>query len=151
MADSMTILLVDDKMMILLVCKQMLEAHGYHVLTASSPSEAMAIAENYKGDIDLLLTDVMMPGMNGVELSKKMSSARKNMKTLFMSGYTAEHFAQEGVDCNITQLLQKPFAKGELIKRVRAVLEGDSSKPGVTFPGIANHPEGGYFRGNLSN
>jgi two-component system, cell cycle sensor histidine kinase and response regulator CckA len=122
MADSMTVLLVDDKEMTLEVCKQMLEVGGYHVLTASSPSEAMAIAENYKGDIDLLLTDVMMPGMNGVELSKKLSSLRKTMRTLFMSGFTSDIINQECGHFDQIKLLRKPFSMNELLRRVSSTL-----------------------------
>ena len=128
MAYPLTILLVDDKVIILHVTKQMLEAYGYHVLIASTPSEAVQVAANYQGDIHLLLTDVMMPGMNGVELSKQLSLVRKNMHTLFMSAFPDELLAQAGVDVAANNLIQKPFTMEELIRKVRSVSNRDSSK-----------------------
>ncbi len=118
-----TILLVDDKVLILDICKQILEMKGYRVLMASTPSEAMQAVEKYDGEIHLLLTDVMMPAMNGVELSRRLSSLRNNMRTLFMSGYSANLLAEEGVDFDTKNLIQKPFTMDELIRRVNSTLK----------------------------
>jgi two-component system, cell cycle sensor histidine kinase and response regulator CckA len=123
MTDKTTILLVDDKVLILDICRQILEAKGYRVLIASTPSEAMHIAEMHDGEIHLLLTDVMMPGMNGVELSRRLSSLHKNIRTLFMSGYSANLLAEEGVDFDMKYLIHKPFTMEDLVKRVSSILK----------------------------
>jgi DNA-binding response OmpR family regulator len=128
MSDKCTILLVDDKVLILDICKQILEMNGYRVLIASTPSEAMQTAQKYDGEIDLLLTDVMMPGMNGVELSRRLSTLRKNMRTLFMSGYSASLLADEGVDFDVRYLIQKPFTMEDLLKRVTGILKNTGMK-----------------------
>jgi two-component system, cell cycle sensor histidine kinase and response regulator CckA len=118
-----TILLVDDKLLILNICKQVLELNGYRVLTASTPSEAIHESENYNGEIHLLLTDIMMPRVNGIELSKQLQTIRKNMKVLFMSGYPANYLADEGVDFDIRDLIQKPFTMDDLIRKVNSTLK----------------------------
>jgi DNA-binding NtrC family response regulator len=123
MSDKVTILLVDDKVIILDICKQVLEANGYRVLIASTPSEAVQTAEKYDGEIDLLLTDIMMPGMTGVDLSRKLSSVRANMRTLFMTGYSTALLAEEGVDLDVKALIQKPFTTADLMKRVTNALK----------------------------
>ncbi|MEI8033783.1 MAG: GAF domain-containing protein [Chlorobiaceae bacterium] len=111
-----TILLVEDEPTILKICTMMLEKNGYRVLTASSPAEAIKIAEQ-NGAFDLLLTDVIMPEMNGCELAKKLQTTNPGIKTLFMSGYTADFLSEnEGIDKDI-EILGKPFdAKALTVK-----------------------------------
>lgn len=113
-----TILLVEDEPDILNICKLMLEKNGYSVITAKTPSEALRHVTAHSGTIDLLLTDVIMPEMNGRELSSLVSSMHPETKVLFMSGYAANVVAAHGVfeDGNF---IQKPFS----IKDLAAVVE----------------------------
>ena len=101
----------------------MLEKQGYRVLTAGTPGEAIRLAEEHSGEIHLLVTDVVMPEMNGRDLAKKMPSLYPDMKRLFMSGYTADIIADHGVLDDGVHFIQKPFSMKELVTKVRGVLE----------------------------
>ena len=118
-----TILLVEDEPAILNMTKIMLERMGYHVLTANSPGEAMRLAEINAGQIHLLMTDVVMPKMNGRDLAKNILALYPNLKCLFMSGYTANVIAHQGVLDEGTYFIQKPFSKKDLAVMVRSALE----------------------------
>jgi len=118
-----TILLVEDEQAILEMTSTMLRRQGYTVLVAATPSEALALAETHGGDIHLLLTDVIMPEMNGRELSRRLRAQRPNLKRLFMSGYTANVIAHHGVLDAGVNFIQKPFAIKELATKVREVLQ----------------------------
>lgn len=122
-AGDETILLVEDELWLLELGETMLKRLGYTVLTAGSPKEAVNIAENYPHDIDLLLTDVIMPEMNGRELAKKLADIRPNLKSIFMSGYTANVIAHHGVLDQDVYFIQKPFSIQELSKRIREVFK----------------------------
>ena len=113
---------MEDEPDILLLCQIILERNGYKVLHAVSADEAIRIAENYQGTIDLLLTDVIMPEMNGAELSKILLSARPGLKTLFMSGYTADIIAQNSVLESEVNFIQKPITMKALISIVANIL-----------------------------
>jgi PAS domain S-box-containing protein len=119
---SETILLVEDEPAILRVSLMMLEHFGYTVLTASTPGEAIRLAEFYPGRIDLLLTDVIMPEMNGRDLAKKLRARDPRLKHLFMSGYSANVIADWGVLDASVHFLQKPFSMNELGSKVRQAL-----------------------------
>ena len=93
------------------------------MLTASSPTEALEIVNNYPGDIDLLITDVIMPGMNGKELSAQLSNIFPQIKTLFMSGYTADVIAHQGTLEEGINFIQKPFSTQLFSNKIRAVLD----------------------------
>ncbi len=122
---SETILLVEDEPTILKMTAAMLKRQGYTVLTASTPNEAVSIVEQYQGHIQLLVTDVIMPGMNGRELACSLLSQRPELKQLFMSGYTADIIAQRGVLEEGMHFIQKPFSLRELSSKVREALEVD--------------------------
>ena len=113
-----TILLVEDEPAILKLCQLMLERNGYVVLAAATAAEAIKKSENYRGTIDLLVTDVIMPEMNGSELSKKLLSVRPNLKTLFMSGYTADIIANNNLLEIGVNFLQKPVTTKSLTQAV---------------------------------
>ncbi|MBF0242866.1 MAG: response regulator [Desulfamplus sp.] len=119
---SETILLVEDEVSILKLTKTMLERQGYKVLAAEAPYEAIELAQNHSGTIDLLITDVIMPEMNGRELAKKILSIYPNIKRLFMSGYTADVIARHGVLDEGVRFIEKPFSKQEIMDKVKDTL-----------------------------
>ncbi|MBA4423491.1 MAG: hypothetical protein C0390_10425, partial [Syntrophus sp. (in: bacteria)] len=118
-----TILVVEDEESLLAVARINLEEMGYRVLAAQSPRQALAIAEEFAGEIHLLLTDVVMPGMNGRELLERLRPLRPVMRCLFMSGYTADVIAHRGVLDEEFSFLPKPFSSLELARKVREVLD----------------------------
>ncbi|MFA5180888.1 MAG: PocR ligand-binding domain-containing protein [Syntrophales bacterium] len=118
-----TILLVEDERTLLDLSKIMLEKQGYRVLTAGTPGEAIRLAEEKAGEIQLLMTDVVMPGMNGRDLAKKMLSLYPNLKCLFASGYTANVIAHHGVLDEDVYFIQKPFSRIDLAAKIREVLD----------------------------
>ena len=119
-----TVLLVEDDQSVLDLSKAMLEILGYTVLTARSKDLALRIAGEYEGDINLILTDVVMPDMNGKELSELVMTFKPGMKRLYMSGYTADVIAYQGVLDAHVNFLSKPFSLRELAAKVREVLDG---------------------------
>ena len=121
-----TILLVEDEPSILVVGKSMLERLGYHVLGAATPSEATRLAETYPGNIHLLMTDVVMPEINGRDLAKILLSIYPCMRRLFMSGYTADVIAVHGVLDDGVHFIQKPFTMKALSEKVREALDRPS-------------------------
>lgn len=118
-----SILLVEDDSTVMKTCRRMLESLGYRVLTAGTPGEAVLLAEKHAGEIDLLLTDVVMPEMNGRELATTLLSAHPALKCLFMSGYTADIIDSQGVLPEGVHLMQKPFSLQDIALQVRRVLE----------------------------
>ncbi|MDP3478834.1 MAG: PAS domain S-box protein [Desulfoprunum sp.] len=118
-----TVLLVEDEPTILKLGQKMLERMGYRVLAAVSPSEAFRLAEEYDGELDLLITDVIMPEMNGWDLAERLFSLYPDLKSLFMSGYPAEIIAQHNVLAEGIFFIQKPFSARDLAIKVREVLE----------------------------
>jgi PAS domain S-box-containing protein len=120
------ILLVEDEPSILRMTRMMLERMGYKVLAAGTPGEAIALAREHAGEIHLLMTDVVMPEMNGRDLARNMLSLYPNLKRLFMSGYTANMIAHHGVLDEGVQFIQKPFSKQDLAIKVREVLDEDN-------------------------
>jgi CheY-like chemotaxis protein len=120
-----TILVVEDEPEILNLCRLMLEKSGFKVFTASTPNEAIVIAEEMSGNIDLLLTDVVMPGMNGSDLSVKLLTISPGFRILFMSGYTADIIASHGVLDPAVNFIRKPFTIKALAAKVREVLTMD--------------------------
>ncbi len=121
-----TLLLVEDEAGILNLGKTMLERLGYTVLTAATPAEAIRQAERHEGEIQLLITDVVMPMMNGRELEQRIRAIQPGIKSLFMSGYTANVIAHQGVLDEGVFFLQKPFSIHDLAAKVREALEQDS-------------------------
>ena len=117
------ILLVEDEPANLAMARQMLEKIGYRVLTAGLPLDAIRLAQEHAGGIDLLMTDVIMPGMNGWELAKKMQEIRPGIKLLFTSGYTSTTIAHNSVIEEDINFIQKPFTLLDLSTRLRKALE----------------------------
>jgi signal transduction histidine kinase len=118
-----TVLLVEDEPAIIRLGKAMLEGLGYRVLTASDPEGALAMALAHSGEVHLLITDVIMPGMNGRELAAQLARALPRLKCLFMSGYTADVTAHHGVLDEGVHFMQKPFSRRDLASKVREALD----------------------------
>ena len=118
-----TILLVEDEPAILGVGKTMLERLGYRVLGAATPGEALRLAEAHPGEIHLLMTDVIMPEMNGRDLAKNLLDLYPRLRRLFMSGYTADVIAHHGVLDDGMHFIQKPFTMKVLSEKVREALD----------------------------
>ena len=119
-----TILLVEDEPAILEMTTMMLESLGYTVMAARTPGEAIEFAQRQGGEIHLLVTDVVMPEMNGLDLAKRVLAIHPNLKHLFMSGYTANVIAHHGVLDEGVSFIQKPFSMKQIGAKVREVLEG---------------------------
>ena len=119
-----TILLVEDEPGILHVTALLLGRQGYTLLTAGTPGEAVRLALEHVGEINLLITDVIMPEMNGKELANKLLFLNPQLKCLYMSGYTADVIAQNGVLNEGVYFIQKPFSLPDLATKVRDVLDG---------------------------
>lgn len=117
------VLVVEDEPALLKMSKLMLEKLGYRVLTANTPHEALGVAEEHVGEIQLLFTDVVMPGMNGWDLAERMQTLYPSLKILFMSGYTANVIAHRGVLGDGTNFIQKPFSMNDLAVKVREALK----------------------------
>ncbi len=123
---SETILLVEDEATILQMTRVMLEGLGYTVLAALTPGKAMELARRHGNEIHLLITDVVMPEMNGRDLAGKLLSLYPDLKWLFMSGYTANAIAHHGVLDQGINFIQKPFSKQDLSVKVRKVLDEEN-------------------------
>ncbi|MGM0492526.1 MAG: transporter substrate-binding domain-containing protein [Armatimonadota bacterium] len=118
------VLLVEDDSSILRVGQAMLEQQGYEVLVAGEAEEALELAEGRGRRIDLLVTDVVMPTMNGRELAERLQGSRPDLRVLYMSGYTANVIAHQGVLEEGLHFMQKPFSVEEMARNVRAALDG---------------------------
>jgi PAS domain S-box-containing protein len=118
-----TILLVEDEENLRRLARQFLENQGYSVIDAPEGATAIQISQAHKGPIHLLLTDVIMPGMNGRELANKLSPTRREMRVLYMSGYTENHIGHNGTLDEGISLLQKPFTLPALKAKVREMLD----------------------------
>ena len=121
-----TVLLVEDEEQILNLGRRILTQQGYTVRVAPTPEVALAVAAEHTGPIHLLITDVVMPGMNGKELRERLRASHPDLKCLFISGYTADVIAYSGVLDEGVEFLQKPFTADSLATRVREVLELDA-------------------------
>jgi CheY-like chemotaxis protein len=118
-----TVLLVEDEDAVRDVVRRVLERQGYHVLEASSGPRALALAATWSAAIDLLLTDVIMPEMNGPQLAAQLSAQRPGLRVLYASGYAADALGPLGLATREVDLIQKPFTPGGLARRVRQALD----------------------------
>jgi PAS domain S-box-containing protein len=128
-----TILLVEDEANLRYLARQYLEKQGYRVIEAADGAVAMQIAVAHEATIHLLLTDVIMPGMNGRELAQRISEIRPNVKILYMSGYTENVIGHNGMLDAGVRLLQKPFNLRDLKSKVREVLDATPTPPEVAM------------------
>ena len=119
-----TVLLVEDEPALLKMSKMMLQKIGYRVLAAGTPGEAIGLAKKHAGEIHLLLTDVVMPGMNGKDLAERVHVLCPNMKILFMSGYSVNMITSQGVLDESVNFIEKPFSMNDLGVKMTEVLSG---------------------------
>ena len=117
-----TVLLVEDEPALLRVGRLLLEKLGYEVLAAGTPGEALRVARDHVGTISLLMTDVVMPEMNGLDLARALLAFRPHMRCLFTSGYPADVIAHHGVLDEGVHFLQKPFSRQDLVAKLRETL-----------------------------
>ncbi len=122
-----TILLVEDEPAILKMTNSMLEKQGYKIFASNNPLETINLVKSIKNKVDLLISDVVMPEMNGLELSKILRKQFPEMKILFVSGYTANIMENKGALEDGYHFLQKPFSKIEFQKKIREVIEDSNS------------------------
>ena len=120
---SETILVVDDTEMVRRLTRDVLAGAGYKVLEAAGADEALQVVSSHAMPIDLLVTDVVMPGRNGVELVDRLRTTRPSMRVLYVSGYTDLAVVREGLLAGDAAFLQKPFTPADLLRKVRQVLE----------------------------
>jgi len=118
-----TVLLVEDEKSLRVTCQLFLEAFGYTVLTAERPEKALRLAGEYSGEIHLLITDMVMPGMTGHDLAEELNRLRPSLKCLFISGYTADVISERVTPETDLAFLAKPFTRDELSREVRRVLD----------------------------
>ena len=124
---SETILVVEDETAVLRLVQFVLESHGYLVITAADGAAAIAAADSHSGVIDLLLTDVVMPGMNGREVAESFRQRWPKLKVLYASGYTADTVVRYGVESEASAFLEKPFTPLSLTRKVRETLDRQPS------------------------
>jgi CheY-like chemotaxis protein len=118
-----TVLIVEDQQAVRGLAKKMLQARGYHVLDAANGDDAHAVVMRHSGAIDLLLTDVVMPGTDGRSLSEQLRQLRPNLRVILMSGYAEDMIAHRGALDSGLAYIQKPFCPDELAAKVREVLD----------------------------
>jgi CheY-like chemotaxis protein len=128
-----TILLVEDSETVRKLVKRCLEKHGYTVIDAPSSIDALRRAKRHEGDIDLLITDVVLPKMDGYELAKRLNRLRPDTKVVYMSGFLDDALSRHGLDASDIVLVQKPFAPPVLLREVRRRL-GDPKSPAPDVP-----------------
>ncbi|MEJ2587202.1 MAG: PAS domain S-box protein [Deltaproteobacteria bacterium] len=126
-----TILVVEDETSVLHLARRILENLGYAVLTSANPVDAIRMAREHEGEIRLLLTDVVLPKMSGKDLAREIAKIRPDIRTLFMSGYTVDVIAHQGVLDEDVQFIQKPFTFDRLARKVRETLGTRNAEVGM--------------------
>jgi DNA-binding NtrC family response regulator len=119
-----TVVVAEDNEGVRELTLDILMKSGYHVLSASDTKELFEILREHNGKVDLLLTDVIMPGMNGRELYENLKSSYPSLKVIYMSGYTDDVIAHHGILEEGVHFIQKPFSISILTDKLRAVLDG---------------------------
>jgi len=122
-----TIMLVEDERTVRITVERFLQTMGYNVIMAADPDEALRQSDEHLGTIHLLLTDVVMPGMNGWDLAAKLAEKHPEIKCLYISGYTPEVITQKGFQGENVNFLAKPFTRSEIGRKVREVLNSHQS------------------------
>jgi len=129
-----TILLVEDDATVRAFTRSLLSAHGYTVVEAAGGAEALEKMRAARGSIDLLITDVVMPRMSGLELARTVRGSTPDLKVLFVSGYAETVFAEEGAFGPLPAFVQKPFSTADFLFKVRQILDSDPASPRHGLP-----------------
>jgi CheY-like chemotaxis protein len=124
-----TLLVAEDEDSVRVFLRQLLTAQGYTVLEGGNGLEALAVAEAFTGEVHLLISDVVMPGLGGRELSERLGRKRPGLRTLFISGYTDDAILQHGVLDGDTAFMNKPFPPAALLEKVRELLNLSAESP----------------------
>jgi len=114
---------VEDDAAVRALCRTVLDRHGYRVIEAAGPSEALAIAATLEEPVDLVLTDIVMPGMSGPQMVGELLATHPHRPILYMSGYSEEAIAQQRLLDRTSELLEKPFSAVALLSKVRQLLD----------------------------
>lgn len=130
MGNNETILVVEDEAAVRRLIAKLLDMQGFHVLEARHGEEALALSDAYKGRIHLLVTDIMMPVMNGHELATRLSALRPGMGVLFISGYPGNHIPESLVSDPCVDYMAKPFKFETLTQKIRELLLRGLAKEG---------------------
>jgi signal transduction histidine kinase len=131
---SETILLVEDEASLLAMSARTLRAFGYRVIEAQTGLEATEIFESLQDEIDILVTDVVMPGLSGPEIAAQLMARRGDLPVLYISGYSAEEMVRRGVEHGSLQFLGKPFSPRALGQRIRSILDGSGQRSASASP-----------------
>jgi len=123
-----TVLIIEDSDTVRKLARKLLQEDGYTVLEASSGDDGWQISEQHNGPIDLLLTDVVMPGTSGRDIAQRLTARRPRMRVLYMSGYTDDAIVRHRVLDSTAPFIQKPFTRDALIRRVREVLDAPETQ-----------------------
>lgn len=123
LSGSETVLAVDDDQTMLDLLEEVLRPLGYNVLSASSGEEALEVASEHQDEIDLLLTDVILPGIKGQDLAKQLLNRCPGVNVLFMSGYLCPSMAHNDSDQGFEAFIQKPFSPNALLRKIRKLLD----------------------------
>ncbi len=123
LSGSETVLAVDDDQTMLDLLEEVLSPLGYNVLSASSGEEALEVASEHQDEIDLLLTDVILPGIKGQDLAKQLLNRCPGVNVLFMSGYLCPSMAHNDSDQGFEAFIQKPFSPNALLRKIRKLLD----------------------------
>jgi two-component system, cell cycle sensor histidine kinase and response regulator CckA len=137
---SETVLIVEDEEPLRILIRRILVRAGYKALTAANGEEALRVCEHLEGRFDLLLTDVIMPGMSGRELAERLTAIQPHVRVVYMSGYSGDSIRQQGMLDPGLPYVEKPFLAGELIAEIRRVLDtkpvaGPAGTPGPRHTG----------------
>jgi signal transduction histidine kinase/ActR/RegA family two-component response regulator len=130
-AGSETILVVEDQPMLRELIQRMLESSGYNVISAETPAGGLQLARSYSGTIDMVLTDLIMPGMSGKTMMEQIFSVRPETKALFMSAYTEDIVDRQGQLLRGASFISKPFTKQDLCLKIRRIFHSGSNPPAV--------------------
>ena len=131
---SETVLVVEGHDMVRQPLKRILQSHGYTVLEAQNGDEALKLSGQHHGMIHLMITDVVMPGISGLELARRLHTSRRDMKVLYISGAMEHCITRDQASEGDTPFLQKPFTPEELSSKVREVLSGPPIHPPFSPP-----------------
>ena len=124
MARKRTILVIEDEDVVLGLISELLEEEGFRVIGASGPEQGIEAAREHLGDIDMIFTDVMLPGMRGDDLAAKLVRMKPGLKVLYTSGFTEDTIEMDSALVGKPQFLWKPFTPDALVARVKDVLAG---------------------------